>query len=168
VEVQMITARNVNRGRRRLLAFGGAAALTPLLVRESAADAREVMRRFRRAYAAVDVKTIEGLLAPDVVFSDPTFDMRASGISEMRALMERAAQGVAGFILEVELELVADPWVVVRQKQTVQLEAPPGARISVQNVSLFRLAGGLIAEWHDYADALGYQRQLASIRGKKG
>ena len=153
--------------RRRLLALGGVAALAPLAGRVGV-DAGDVMRRFRRAYEAVDVRALETLLTPDVVFSDPTFDMRASGIAEMRALMEHAAQDIAAFTLDVEHELVADPWVVVRQLQTVQLKSPAAARITVRNVSLFRLSGDRIAEWHDYADAVGYQRQLAAIRGKKG
>jgi limonene-1,2-epoxide hydrolase len=164
VEVPMTG--KLNRGRRRVLAVAGAAALAPLAA-SHAVDARDLMRRFRRAYEAVDVPALEALLTPDVVFSDPTFDLHASGIVEMRALMTHAAQDVAAFTLDVEHELVADPWVVVRQRQTVQLETPAGARITVRNVSLFRLAGDRIAEWHDYADAAGYHRQLAAIRGKK-
>jgi limonene-1,2-epoxide hydrolase len=154
-------------GRRQLLTLAGAAALAPLATRERV-DAREMMRRFRRAYEAVDIAALADLLADDIVFSDPTFGLRAAGIAEMRAFMEHASQGIAAFALEVEHELVAEPWVVVRQRQTVQLSTPPGSRITVQNVSLFRLTGDRIAEWHDYADAVGYQRQLAAIRGRRG
>jgi limonene-1,2-epoxide hydrolase len=158
----------LDRGRRRLLALGGAAALAPLGAGLASPEIGAIMREFRRAYMALDTRGLAVLMAPDVVFSDPTFAMKASGLAELRQLMAKSAEGLAGIEIEVEHEIIADPWAVVRQRQIVGLTEPAGARISVQNVSLFRIAGGRIAEWHDYADALGFQRQLAAIRGKKG
>jgi limonene-1,2-epoxide hydrolase len=164
----MVNFRGPDRSRRRLLALGSAAALAPLGVSLASPEIATIMREFRRAYMALDTRGLALLMAPDVVFSDPTFAMKASGLAELRTLMAESARGLAGIEIEVEHELIAAPWVVVRQRQVIALSDPAGARISVQNVSLFRIAGGHIAEWHDYADAVGFRRQLAAIRGKKG
>lgn len=118
----------------------------------------EVIARLRRAYEAADAAGVERLLDPDVHFSDPTFHLEFRGVAAMRPMMAEAARTIARVVIEVEHEIVAAPWVVARHRQRVFRR--DGRTIDVRGVSLFRVANDRVAEWHDYYDAVGYQRQM--------
>jgi ketosteroid isomerase-like protein len=152
--------------RRQALAMTAAAALLPLQPGEPA-GARDaiaaVMVKFRRAYETLDAAAIEALMADDVRFSDPTFHLKADGIAEMRKIIAGTAPHYRSFRITVEHELIAPPWAVVRQEIAAVRKSPsagPDITIRVRGVSLFRVEVGRIHEWHDYFDAVGYERQL--------
>jgi limonene-1,2-epoxide hydrolase len=152
--------------RRQALAVTAAAALLPLPPAPPAganAEIAAVMVKFRRAYESLDAQAIEAMMADDIRFSDPTFHLEADGIAEMRTIIHKTAPQYHGFRITVEHELIAPPWAVVRQEIAAVRKspsAPGGHTIRVRGVSLFRVEGGRIHEWHDYFDAVGYERQL--------
>jgi limonene-1,2-epoxide hydrolase len=81
----------------------------------------------------------------------------------MRKIIAETAPLFLSLQIIVEHELVAPPWAVVRQEQVAVRKVdglPAGRSIRVRGVSLFRIEKGRIREWHDYYDALGYERQL--------
>ena len=152
--------------RRQVLALGGfGAALVPLGLMDDVASVPAVIARFRRAYEQVDVAAAEAVLAPDVIFSDPTFGLKANGIAELHPILTHGAADFSAISLKVEHELITPPWAVIRQEQILVLKNPAGRRVNVRGVSLFRVAGDRIVEWHDYYDRTGYERQMAAIKG---
>jgi ketosteroid isomerase-like protein len=155
--------------RRRLLAMTAAAAVLPLppllsaAARDDKASLAAVMVKFRRAYETLDEKAMEALLADDIQFSDPTFHHKATGLAEMRKIIAETTPHFLSFRIIVEHELIAPPWVVARQELVALRKSPShpaGYSIRVRGVSLLRIVNGRIHEWHDYYDAMGYERQL--------
>jgi ketosteroid isomerase-like protein len=149
--------------RRRLLAASAAAALLPLdrlSVSDDRAEIADLLVRFRRVYEALDVAATERILAEDIEFSDPTFHLKATGMAEMRKMMIDTTPAFQSIRINVEHELVAPPWAVVRQEQVAVRKSPPGLAVRVRGVSLYRIDGGRIRGWHDYYDSAGYERQL--------
>lgn len=139
-----------------------AAVLSPLaLVQSPAADAGAVVRRLRAAYERMDVAGVLATLSPDLEFSDPTFQLHANGLTEMKEVLAYGTQAISALRLVVEHELACGPWLVARQEQVVTFKGR-ATPVSVRGVSLFRVEGGLIREWHDYYDAAGMQRQLTA------
>jgi limonene-1,2-epoxide hydrolase len=143
-------------------AFG--AALLRFGVLDDRAAIAAVLARFRRAYERVDPVAAEAVLAPDLVFSDPTFGLKANGIAELRPIIGHAGNDFSAITLKIEHELISPPWAVVRQEQILVLKNPAGRRVSVRGISMFRIAGDRIAEWHDYYDRAGFERQMAEIK----
>ena len=151
--------------RRQWLAAGGAtAALLPFGMGDDAAAIAAVLARFRAAYERVDPIAAEAVLAPDLVFSDPTFGLKANGIAELRPIIGHAGDDFSAISLKIEHELISPPWAVVRQEQILVLKKPAGRRVSVRGISMFRISGDRIAEWHDYYDRAGFDRQMAEIK----
>ena len=151
--------------RRHMLVMSGfSAALLPLGAMDDKANIAAVLARFRTAYEHVDAVAAEAVLAPDVVFSDPTFGLKAHGIVELRPIIGHARDDFSAITLKIEHELISPPWAVVRQEQILVLTKPAGRRVSVRGISMFRIAGDRIAEWHDYYDRAGFERQMAEIK----
>jgi len=161
-------------GRRQLLR-AAALAVVPFqsgsMPAGGAADIRTVLTRFREAYEALDVQRFEALLADDIRFEDPTFDLRATGIDEMRKIVAHSAAILSAATIVVERELVFEPWAVVQQQMTLVVSQPETGEkktVSIRGVSLFRIEGGRIREWADYFDSAGYRRQLGAPAGSGG
>src|SRR5262245_44641227 len=134
--------------RRQLLAMGGlSAALLPFGKMDDKSNVAAVLARFRTAYEHVDAIAAEAVIAPDIVFSDPTFGLKANGIAELRPIIGHARDDFSAITLKIEHELIFPPWAVVRQEQILVLTKPAGRRVSVRGMSLFRIAGDRIAEW---------------------
>jgi limonene-1,2-epoxide hydrolase len=148
--------------RRDLLALAAAAVVPASMVQDGeAASIRAVLVRLRTHYEALDVAALLALMAPDVRFADPTFQLEAAGVEALRALFTGHARVIAELRLSVEREIVLPPWAIVQQTQAFAVKTAGGLRRgSVHNLSLFRIEGGRVAEWWDYADVLGYQRQV--------
>jgi limonene-1,2-epoxide hydrolase len=149
--------------RRHMLGVTAAAARVPLAFVPAEDDRpalAAVLVRFRRAYETLDMPAMERLLAENIEFSDPTFHHKASGLAAMRKLMAETAPLFESFGISVEHELIAPPWAIVRQEHVAVLKAHPRSTLRVRGVSLFRIENGRIHEWHDYYDAMGYERQL--------
>jgi limonene-1,2-epoxide hydrolase len=151
--------------RRQWLAAGGlGAALLPLGLMDDTAAIAAVLMRFRAAYERVDPVAAEAVLAPDLIFSDPTFGLKANGLVELRPIIGHAGNDFSAITLKIEYELIAPPWAVVRQEQILVLRNPAGRCVNVRGISMFRIAGDRITEWHDYYDRAGYDRQMAEIK----
>ncbi len=170
----MMSRPPTSEGRRQLLR-AAALAVIPLhtgsLPAGGAQEIRAVLARFREAYEALDTHRFEALLAEDIRFEDPTFNLRATGIAEMRDLIAHSAAGLSSVKIVVERELVFPPWAIVQQRMTMVVSKPgvSGSRtVSVRGISVFRIEGGRLREWTDYFDSAGYQRQLAATAGVGG
>jgi limonene-1,2-epoxide hydrolase len=102
-------------------------------------------------------------LAPDVLFVDPTFHLRAEGREQMRPIVESGRAVFDALALEVRREIVSEPWIVVQQRQSGDFKVPGSTErrpMSVEGVSLYRIEGGWIREWWDYYDVDTYRRQV--------
>ena len=154
--------------RRQLLTLAAAAVVpAPPGQRDTAASIRAVMARLRTMYEGRDVAALGAIVAPDVVFADPTFHFEATGLGALQALFTEHAANILALRVAVERELILPPWAIVQQTQTVTLKTPAGARTApVRGVSLYRVEQGLIAEWWDYYDAAGFHKQIAAPVGR--
>ena len=155
--------------RRQLLALAAAAVVPGQLGRhdEDAAPIRALMTRLRMIYEARDVAALDAVVAPDVVFVDPTFHFEATGRDALKAMFAEHAANILALRVGVERELVLPPWAIVQQTQTITMKTPAGPRTApARGVSIYRIERGLIAEWWDYYDAAGFHKQLAAASGR--
>ena len=79
-------------------------------------------------------------------------------------ILTHGAADFSTITLKIEHELISPPWAVIRQEQILVLKKPAGRRVSVRGISMLRIAGDRILEWHDYYDRAGYERQMAEIK----
>ena len=149
--------------RRQLLTLAAAAVvpLQPARHDGEAASIRALMVRLRAMYEARDVTGLPTVVAPGVVFADPTFHFEATGLEALQKMFAVHAQAILDLRVAVEREVILPPWAIVQQTQTFTVKTPAGPRTAaVRGVSLYRVERGLVAEWWDYYDAAGYQRQV--------
>jgi limonene-1,2-epoxide hydrolase len=154
--------------RRQLLALA-ATAVVPLQPGRhdgEAASIRALTARLRTMYEARDVASLGAVVAPGVVFVDPTFHFEATGLEALQAMFAEHAANILALRVAVERELVLPPWAIVQQTQTITLKTSTGPRTApVRGVSLYRIEQGRIAEWWDYYDAAGFHKQIAAPAG---
>jgi ketosteroid isomerase-like protein len=112
------------------------------------------MAALRRACEALDELALEDVVAPDVMFADPTRYLRCRGFDAMRPMIADVKRLARAIRIQVDQELVCGPWVVTRQTREVTPHATPEQRINVPAISLVRVDGNRIAEWYDYSRQL--------------
>jgi steroid delta-isomerase-like uncharacterized protein len=120
-----------------------------------------VVKQFFDAYQRLDIDGMTAVMAPDIVFDDPTFRLHANGRADWRRQMEPNRQVItsikadihstveAGDLVAVELTLSGG----IRQKdRTVR-------NFKVRGASFFRVRNGLITHWTDYFDFRTFSEQ---------
>ena len=131
----------------------------------------EVVKRFFDAYQRLDVDGMTAVMAPDMVFDDPTFRLHANSRAEWR----KQAEGNRLVITHIGIEVHS----TVRSGDTVATELTlsggikqKDGRVStfkVRGASFFRVTNGLITRWTDYMDFRTFSEQTSSTpRGPSG
>jgi steroid delta-isomerase-like uncharacterized protein len=121
----------------------------------------DVVRRFFDAYQRLDVDGMTAVMAPDMVFDDPTFRLHADSRDEWR----KQAEGNRLVITHIG----ADIHSTVRSGDTVAVELTLSGGIKqkdgtvrnfkVRGASFFRVRNGLITRWTDYMDFRTFSEQ---------
>jgi steroid delta-isomerase-like uncharacterized protein len=125
-----------------------------------------VVKRFFDAYQRLDVDGMTAVMAPDMVFDDPTFRLHADSRDEWR----KQAEGNRLAITHIE----ADIHSTVRSGDTVAVELTLSGGIKqkdgsvrnfkVRGASFFRVRNGLITRWTDYMDFRTFSEQTRPAR----
>ena len=120
-----------------------------------------VVKRFFDAYQRLDVDGMTAVMAPDMVFDDPTFRLHADSRDEWR----KQAEGNRLVITHI----TADIHSTVRSGDTVAVELTLSGGIKqkdgtvrnfkVRGASFFRVRNGLITRWTDYMDFRTFSEQ---------
>jgi steroid delta-isomerase-like uncharacterized protein len=120
-----------------------------------------VVKRFFDAYQRLDVDGMTAVMAPDMVFDDPTFRLHADSRDEWR----KQAEGNRLVITHIG----ADIHSTVRSGDTVAVELTLSGGIKqkdgtvrnfkVRGASFFRVRNGLITRWTDYMDFRTFSEQ---------
>lgn len=121
----------------------------------------DVVTRFFDAYQRLDVDGMTAVMAPDMVFDDPTFRLHADSRDEWR----KQAEGNRPVITHID----ADIHSTVRSGDTVAVELTLSGGIKqkdgsvrnfkVRGASFFRVRNGLITRWTDYMDFRTFSEQ---------
>ncbi len=128
---------------------------------------KAVVRRFiDEIFAAGRAAAVDELIAPDAVFHTYPFggDPRAG----MRAAIDRVRDGLSDGVFTVH-EVVAEGDLVSVRLTSAATQTgpfmgmpPSGRRYEIEELHLFRLRDGQVAEhWHQF-DQLGMMRQLGA------
>ena len=125
------------------------------------ATPEDVVKRFFDAYQRLDVDGMTAVMAPDMVFDDPTFRLHADSRDEWR----KQAEGNRLVITHIG----ADIHSTVRSGDTVAVELTLSGGIKqkdgsvrnfkVRGASFFRVRNGLITRWTDYMDFQTFSEQ---------
>jgi steroid delta-isomerase-like uncharacterized protein len=125
------------------------------------ATPEDVVTRFFDAYQRLDVDGMTAVMAPDMVFDDPTFRLHADSRDEWR----KQAEGNRLVITHIG----ADIHSTVRSGDTVAVELTLSGGIKqkdgsvrnfkVRGASFFRVRNGLITRWTDYMDFRTFSEQ---------
>jgi steroid delta-isomerase-like uncharacterized protein len=120
-----------------------------------------VIKRFFDAYQRLDVDGMTAVMAPDMVFDDPTFRLHADSRDEWR----KQAEGNRLVITHIG----ADMHSMLRSGDTVAVELTLSGGIKqkdgsvrnfkVRGASFFRVRNGLITRWTDYMDFRTFSEQ---------
>lgn len=129
---------------------------------DAAPDIDALLDRFFAAYTAMDVDGLTALLAPDVLFEDPTFRLRREGRDAVRRMLLETRERYSAVAIAPHNRVVMDERAATEQTvaATVRTKEGPERRVSVRGASFFVFSGGLIRRWTDYFDAQGFSQQI--------
>jgi steroid delta-isomerase-like uncharacterized protein len=143
--------------RRRLVLAAPVAAFAFV---DAASDVEDVLDQFFRAYAALDVDRLVALLAPDVVFEDPTFRLRAEGRDAMRTMAADTAARFSAVSFTTHSRVIDGNRAAAELTIAGTLRTAGGPRrIEVRGASFFVVSGNLIQRWTDYYDVDTFRAQ---------
>lgn len=145
--------------RRRLVLAAPVAAFAFL---DAASETEAVVDRFFAAYQSMDVDAIAALLAPGVVFEDPTFRLRAEGREAVRKMAADIAARYAEVAITTHSRVIAGDRAATEQTVAAAVRTDAGTRrISVRGASFFEVSGNVIRRWTDYYDVDAFRSQMA-------
>ena len=144
--------------RRRLVLAAPVAAFAFL---DAASETEVVVDRFFAAYQAMDVDAIAALLAPGVVFEDPTFGLRAEGREAVRKMAADIAARYTNVSITTHGRVIAGDRAATEQTVAAAVRTAAGdRRISVRGASFFEVSGNVIRRWTDYYDVDAFRSQM--------
>jgi ketosteroid isomerase-like protein len=117
------------------------------LQQPAANNPKIVTERLFDAYRALDAERLVAVLAPDIVFEDPTMRLRANGRAEMRKM----AAGIKAGYRDITIDVTISGTMLKPDGTTRQ--------IRVRGASFFRVRDGLVENWTDYFDARSFTEQ---------
>lgn len=119
-----------------------------------------VVRQFFDAYQRLDVAGMTAVMAPDMVFDDPTFRLHANSRDEWRKQAEANRLVITRISADIRSTVQSGDAVAVEYTLSGGIRAKDGVRdFTVRCASFFRVAGGLIARWTDYCDYRTFAEQ---------
>jgi steroid delta-isomerase-like uncharacterized protein len=121
---------------------------------------------FEEAFNAGRLDLIDGLAAPDLVvhYSDSAEELRGLAAYKTALAASRQALSDQYFVIEDmigEGDRVATRWTMRATHSGAYLGAPAtGRQVTITGTSIYRLAGGKVAEAWVNSDDLGLMRQI--------
>ena len=129
-----------------------------LLLQSSAPSA--VVRQFFAAYERLDVGGMIAVMAPDMVFDDPTFRLHANSRDEWRKQAEANRLVITHITPDIHSTVQSGDAVAVEYTLTGGIKAKDGVRqFKVRCASFFRVQASLITRWTDYCDYRTFTEQ---------
>jgi steroid delta-isomerase-like uncharacterized protein len=124
-------------------------------------DPKAVTERLFDAYRALDAERLVAVLAPDIVFEDPTMRLSANGRAEVRKMAAGIKAGYRDIKIDVHKMIVDGSDVATEVTISGTMVKPDGTtrQIRVRGASFFRVRDGLVEKWTDYFDAGTFTEQ---------
>jgi steroid delta-isomerase-like uncharacterized protein len=120
----------------------------------------QVVRQFFDAYQRLDIDGMTALMAPDMVFDDPTFRLHATSRADWRKQMEPNRAAIAAITPDIHAMVPAGDTVAVEYTLSGGIKAKDGVRnFKVRCASFFRITDALIRRWTDYCDYRTFTEQ---------
>jgi steroid delta-isomerase-like uncharacterized protein len=128
----------------------------------------KVAKRFiAEIFVAGRVDAVDDLVTPDFV----SHGLPGSGPDVMRAAIERVAPALSDVSMEIQDTISEGDRVAIRLESSATQSGefmgmpPTGKRYTVEEIHIFRIADGKVAEhWHQF-DTAGMMRQLGIMPG---
>ena len=122
-----------------------------------------VVRQFFDAYQRLDVGGMTAVMAPEMVFEDPTFRLRANGRDEWRKQAEANRLVITSITPEIHSMVPSGDTVAVEYTLSGGIKVKDAVRqFKVRCASFFRVPAGLITRWTDYCDYRTFTEQTTS------
>ena len=119
-----------------------------------------VVKTFFDAYQRLDVDGMTAVMAPDMVFDDPTFRLHANGRDEWRKQAEANRLVITQIKPDIHSTIQAGDAVAVEYTLSGGIKAKDGVRqFKVRCASFFRVSASLITRWTDYCDYRTFTEQ---------
>ena len=120
----------------------------------------EVVKRFFDAYQRLDIDGMTAVMAPGMVFDDPTFRLHANSRADWRKQMEPNRQVITSIAADIHATVTAGDTVAVEYTLSGGIKMKDDVRnFKVRCASFFRTSSGLITRWTDYCDFRTFDEQ---------
>ena len=120
----------------------------------------QVVKQFFDAYQRLDVAGMTAVMAPDMVFDDPTFRLHANNREEWRKQAEANRLVITRITADLHSILQSGDAVAVEYTLSGGIKAKDGVReFKVRCASFFRIPSSLITRWTDYCDYRTFTEQ---------
>src|SRR5688572_32603509 len=125
------------------------------------ATPEDVVKRFFDAYQRLDVDGMTAVMAPDMVFDDPTFRLHANGRDEWRKQAEGNRLVITHIGIEVHSTVQSGDTIATELTLSGGIKQKDGrvSTFKVRGASFFRVRNGLITHWTDYMDFRTFSEQ---------
>ena len=125
------------------------------------ATPQDVVKRFFAAYQRLDVDGMTAVMAPDMVFDDPTFRLHAGSRDEWRKQAEGNRLVITHIGIEVHSTVQSGEAVATELTLSGGIKQKDGrvSTFKVRGASFFRVRNGLITQWTDYMDFRTFSEQ---------
>jgi steroid delta-isomerase-like uncharacterized protein len=121
----------------------------------------DVVKRFFDAYQRLDVDGMTAVMAPDMVFDDPTFRLHADSRDEWRKQAEGNRMVITHIVADIHSTVRSGDTVAVELTLSGGIKQKDGSvrNFKVRGASFFRVWNGLITRWTDYMDFRTFSEQ---------
>ena len=119
-----------------------------------------VVRQFFDAYQRLDVAGMNAVMAPNMVFDDPTFRLHANNRDEWRKQAEANRLVITHIDADIHSTVESGDAVAVEYTLSGGIKSKDGVRpFKVRCASFFRVSASLITRWTDYCDYRTFAEQ---------
>jgi ketosteroid isomerase-like protein len=143
-------------------------AVALLFFMQSAATAAtpiDIVKRFYDAYQRLDIDGMTAVMAPDMVFDDPTFRLHANSRAEWRTQAEPNRLVITRISAEIHSTVQSGDTVAVELTLSGGIKTKGGVRdFKVRCASFFSVRNSLITRWTDYCDYRTFTEQTTPTR----
>ena len=121
----------------------------------------DVVKRFFDAYQRLDVDGMTAVMAPDMVFDDPTFRLHANSRDEWRKQAEGNRLVITHIGADIHSTVQSGDTIAVELTLSGGIKQKDGSvrNFKVRGASFFRVRNGLITHWTDYMDFRTFSEQ---------